>query len=234
MNHERPARPEPRERLRGQRHDSAFVDAHHLDPRTGRVGKRAEHVEHGAHAQFPPYWPGVAHGRMHSRREQESDSRLVDRPGDLLGIEADVDSKRFEHVGRAATARDGAVAVLGDRQARSGRDQRSRRGDIEGRSSVAARAAGVDKPLGGCFPGRDWHCARAHGAGEASDFGRGFALHPQGGQECRGQGRCRVAAQDVKHRRVGLVFGQILSVGGPMQRFLYGRHGIAFRFGRPI
>jgi len=90
------------ESLCRQGHDAVLVDPDHLDGRVRRVRERSEHVEHRPHSQLPPDRSGVPHRRMHAGSEQESDTGLVDGAGGLTGIELDVDSERFQYVGRPA------------------------------------------------------------------------------------------------------------------------------------
>ncbi len=68
----------------------------------------------------------------------------LDAAGDGLRVEVDADAERLEHVGGARQAGGRAVAVLGDRAARAGGDQRRGRRDVEGRPP-AAGAGGVDQ-----------------------------------------------------------------------------------------
>ena len=78
-------------------------------------------------ANMKPMWAS----RMHSA--------TTSGPG------VDIDAQLLEHIGRAATAGDPAVAVLGDVGARARRHEGGGRGDIERLDDRAARAAGVDQ-----------------------------------------------------------------------------------------
>ena len=62
------------------------------------------------------------------------------------GVEVDPRAERLEHVGRARQAGRRAVAVLGDRAARAGGDQRRGGRDVEG-PAAAAGAGGVEQVL---------------------------------------------------------------------------------------
>ena len=86
----------------------------------------------------------VARGAVVGGREHEAEADLVDAAADRVGLEVDAHAERLEHVGRARQPGRGAVAVLGDRAAGAGGDQRGGRGDVEGRAA-AAGAGGVDQ-----------------------------------------------------------------------------------------
>ena len=68
----------------------------------------------------------------------------IDAGADAVGRQVDRHAQCFQHVGAAYRSGHRAVAVFGDRQPCSGRDECGGGGDIERAPQVAARAAGVD------------------------------------------------------------------------------------------
>ena len=77
-------------------------------------------------------------------REHEPEADVLDAARDRAGAQIDPGAERLEHVGRAGQAGGRAVAVLGDRAARAGGDQRGGRRDVE-RPPPAAGAGGVEQ-----------------------------------------------------------------------------------------
>jgi hypothetical protein len=137
-------------------------------------------------------------------REQEGDAEQVDGTGRALGREIDLDAELLEHVRAAGAARDRPVAVLGDRHAARGRDERHRGRDVEGAGVVPAGAARVDERL----PVRaDRSDPAPHRLGESRDLLRRFALHAQRHRERGDLGGRRAAGQDLFHR--GLSVGDL-------------------------
>src|SRR5690242_6628011 len=96
--------------------------------------------------------------------EEEPDARLIDAAADGLRRQVEADAERFEHVRRAALARDRPVSVLGYSDARRGDDERDRCRDVERLENVAARPAGVHERIA---RGGNAERAVAPGAGEA-------------------------------------------------------------------
>ena len=183
-------------------------DADELAGRAGGVCERAEEVEKRAHPEFPADGPGVAHGLVEGRREEEGDADFVECLLHDLGIGLEVQPQGLEAVGAAAAARAGAVAVLGDGRAGAGGDEGDRGGDVERHAAIPARADGVervglerlDAPRGG-----------AHGGGAAADLGDGDALGlEQREKRAHLRGRHR-AGENGGDGVEGFGFGQILA-----------------------
>ena len=70
---------------------------------------------------------GMLHPGMVGGREQEAEAGLVEQRARLVRRDVDLRADRFEHVGRAAARADAAIAVLGDRAARTPRRRRPSR-----------------------------------------------------------------------------------------------------------
>ncbi len=84
-----------------------------------------------------------------------------------------------QHVGGAGLRRQRAIAVLGDRHAGAGDDERGAGRDVERAGGVAAGADHVDRV------GRRFHAQHlgAHGGDRAGDLVDGFAAHAQRHQQ---------------------------------------------------
>ena len=102
--------------------------------------------------------------------------------------------------------------MLGHGKSGSRHDECRGGGDIERAATVTAGPARVDQALGRSIPRSDVHGARPHRPGESGHLAGRLALHAQGNQErSRERGR-GIAPQDLQHRRIGLPFGQVLTV----------------------
>src|SRR5690606_360204 len=110
----------------------------------GWIRQRSKDVEYGANADLAARASRVLHRRMKQRREHEANAHLLQTLSDALGVEVDVDSERFEHVGRATLAAHRAVAVLGDDRPSPGRDERRRGRDVDRIASVTAGPTGIE------------------------------------------------------------------------------------------
>ena len=112
----------------------------------------------------------------------------------------DVDAERGQHVGGAALRGERAVAVLGDRHAAGGHDQRGAGGDVERAGAVAAGADDVDRALRGADA---MHFARITRTA-AAYLVHGLAAHAQRHQQAADLRRGRVARHEHGERRLGL------------------------------
>src|SRR5438105_10525112 len=92
VDDEGPARAEAREHLGDRAHEAGLVDADDLGAGAGRVRQRPEDVEDGASGELPPDRGRMAHGRMMGGREEEPEAELVDREGDSLGRELELEA----------------------------------------------------------------------------------------------------------------------------------------------
>ena len=126
-------------------------DADQLSGRAGRVRQRAEEVEDRANRELAADGNDVAGRLMVGGREHEPEADVLDAPRDGGRRQVDPRAERLEQVGRAGQSGGGAVAVLGDRAAGAGRDQRRRRRDVE-RPSPSTGAGGVEQVA---LPDRD-------------------------------------------------------------------------------
>ena len=194
------------------RHGFGQVRAEHADRHVfgaGRIGQRAEDVEHGAGGQFAPRTNGVAHGRVVVDGVTETDAGLVDAVRHLLGVDVQPDAQRAQHVCAARLARDGAVAMLGDGHAGAGDDESRGGGDVEGAAVVAAGADDIGQRA---VMWRHRDRVGAHGACTAGDLRHRLALHAQRDQEAADLRLRRFAGHDLHHGRVGFVLGQVAPV----------------------
>ncbi len=140
-DHEGPLRAQAPQDLRHLGRDGRVPHPDQTAGRPRRVRERAQQVERRPHADLPARRAGVAHGRVERRREQEREAQLRHRASGRGRVVVDPDAKRVEHVRRARSRGDRAVAVLGHRHPQRGHDQGRRRGDVEGPGAVAAGAA---------------------------------------------------------------------------------------------
>jgi len=122
----------------------------------------------------------MAHGAVIARGKEEGDADGVERLLHDLRLGVDLDAQRLEHIGAAAAAGDGSVAVLGHGDAGAGDDEGRGGGDVEGAAVVTAGAAGVEH---GLADGLDAEAAAAHGAGGAGEFLDRLAFGGHGGEE---------------------------------------------------
>jgi hypothetical protein len=149
--------------------------ADHLPPHAGRIGQGPQQVEDGTGAKLDAGGRDVLRCRMMRRREHEADAGLADAERDLVRRKVDIDSKRGEHVGGAGFRRQRAIAVLGDRHAGAGDDQRGAGRNVERARSVAAGADHVD----GVGRRVDAHHLGAHRGDGAGNLVDGLAAHAQ-------------------------------------------------------
>ena len=133
-------------------------NAEELARHAGWIGERPQQVEDRARAQFHPHRRDVAHGNVMGLGEHEAQVRFAQTAREMGRIEADLDAKRGQHVGRARFGRGGAVAVLGDRHAAACHDHGGERGDVVAAGLVAA---GADRRRWRSRAPRRAACARA-------------------------------------------------------------------------
>ena len=100
--------------------------AYQLMPSVCGIRERPEDIKYRANADFAPRPRRVPHRRMVFGREHETDTRSIDAMRDLLRFKLYCDARRLQHVSRATGGRCSAVAMLGDPQPRSRRNQRRR------------------------------------------------------------------------------------------------------------
>src|SRR5690606_26037145 len=178
------------------RNVSRAGDADELTAHVRRVGQRTHQVEDRPATERFADRHDAAHRWMVLAGEEEADAEVGKR---LLGgvhRPVEVEAEGFERVSRAGLRAGGAVAVLGDRHAAGGNDQRNGGRDIERVVAVPAGAADVDR-VGGRFDGDQPGAHRACGAG---DFGSGLAAVGQFGEET---GDVLVRQGPVEHRAEG-------------------------------
>ena len=152
MHDEGPLRAQVFQDVRKHLRKLRIVDADKLGGGAGGIRQGAQHVEDRPDADFPARSDGVFHGAVQSGREQKADADLLEALLDDFRFYIDVDAQRLQDVGAAATAGDGAVAVLGHGESGRRDDKGGRGGDIEGVHPVAAGPAGVDDDGGRGHP----------------------------------------------------------------------------------
>ena len=203
------ARTELYEDIRDHRHEGGVVDADDLAARPGRVGQGAEHVEDRTRGELAAHRCGVTHRWVVEGREHESEPELVDRAGNRLGGELEIEAELLEHIRGARRRRHGAIAVLGDSGARRCRDERCRGRDVERPAAVAPGAGGVDEVVA-LGVHRD-HVV-AHRLCGAGDLVRRLTLDPQGDEEASDLRLRRTAAHDRSHHLARLGARQVFTV----------------------
>src|SRR5207248_5274625 len=149
---ERPLVSEVLQHADHQRRQRRSADPQHLTPYATGIGERAEDVEDRAHPELAARRARMAHGRMKAGSETEADARRLDAAPHAIRAKRNVDTKGLEHVGTAAAAGGGTVAMLGHWNAGARGDQRRRRRDIEGAGPIPAGATGIDRSV--------WHLER--------------------------------------------------------------------------
>ncbi len=141
--------------------------------------------------------------------EEKCDAYILNTGRGLLGGQREMNPERGQHVGAAAFAGDGAIAVFGHFDAVAGHHEGCRGADIEGAAAVTARAHNVDQH--GFADGRgNLHGAAFHGKCAAGDLVNRLALHAQRSQKRADLGWAGLAQHDLGHGGVGQVDGEIL------------------------
>ncbi len=144
MDHERARERQAGQRLGHDRRDLVAERADHVIGRRGRIHERTQDVEYRAHAERLAHGRDVLHRGVVMRREQEGEAEALQARAGLRFVERDRQAECREHVGAAAAARDGAVAVLHYGQTARGREQRAAGAQVQAARTVAARADDVD------------------------------------------------------------------------------------------
>src|SRR5207249_12021650 len=105
----------------------------------------------------------------------------------------------------AGFRREGTVALLRDRYAAAGNDERAGGRDVERAGAIAAGPDRVDRP------GRSLDRERlgAHDAGRAGDLVDALSSHPERHQKSADLRWGRIAAHDDLEGRLGLAFAQM-------------------------
>ncbi|MCY1185682.1 hypothetical protein D9M73_264850 [compost metagenome] len=114
---------------------------------SGRIRKRAEHVEQGTQPQVATRAGSVLHGRVVALREHEADAQAVDAAGHLGGGQVQVNAGSFQQVGTAALARYRAVAVLGHGATGRSQDERRGGGDVEDVGTITTSTDDIDHAI---------------------------------------------------------------------------------------
>src|SRR5262245_24085845 len=128
---------------------------------------------------------------MKKRSETESQSRVIETTAGASCICFDSYSQGCQHVGAAAPARRGAVAVLDYWHARPRRDESRGGTNVEGLRAVTARAARVEHPVASRF---EPNHVLPQNRGSRGNLDGGLALHAQGNQY-----RCRFRLAPMPH-----------------------------------
>ena len=159
------------------------VDAQQVAGSAGGIDQRADdREEDGLDAERLLREEDLEHQRMEVRRVQEADADLLDEAAALVGLQLDAHAEGFERIGGAGRRRDRTAAVLRDRCAGRGREDRVRRRDIE-RRQAAACPAHVRQRTVDLRP--DLHTVVSHRAGDGSHFVDRRALHDERHEKAR-------------------------------------------------
>ena len=203
-----------------QRRQRRSADPQRLTPYATGIGERAEDVEDRAHPELAARRARMAHGRMKAGSETEADARRLDAAPHAIRAKRNVDTKGLEHVGAAAAAGGGTVAMLGHWNAGARGDQRRRRRDIEGAGPIPASATGIDRSV--------WHLERggmrSHRLHEARHLVDGLAFGSQGDQETGELSRRDLPCHHLVHYVACLVARQRLALEQLFDRVAR-RHG---------
>src|SRR5579885_2211847 len=79
--------------------------------------------------------------------KHKAEANLLHTARHLLGAEVNLDAERLQHIGAAATARSGTIAMLSDRGTSGGSENTRRRREVECACSIAASPTGIHCPL---------------------------------------------------------------------------------------
>ena len=152
----RAAGPEPDQGLGHQVGLPLPRDADQLELGTGGVDQRPEQVEERPERQLPADGRREPQGGVEPRREQEGEAQLGQAAPQGVRLGLDGDPQLGQDLGAARVPRRGAVAVLGDRDAARGDDDRRGGRDVDRVGAVAPRPAGVEQRRGEAdiLPGR--------------------------------------------------------------------------------
>ena len=172
------------------------------------IRQRSQKIEGRAHAEIFSRRASVSHRRMEGGREEERDAGLLQAALDHRRRGADVDAKRLEEIGAAASAGHRPVAVFRDPDA-AGRDDKRRDGrDVERVRAVAAGATRIEDVRE--LP-RQARRPRAHGTRQPDDLGRTLTLHREADEQTRNLRALRAAFHDLFHRRGRFLDREVLS-----------------------
>ena len=179
--------------------------AEELARHAGRVRERPEQVEQRARAELDAHRRDVAHRGVVRLREHEAQPRLGEAALEPRRIETDLHAERGQHVGRAGARGGGAVAVLGDRHAAAGDDDRGERRDVVASPNGRRRCRRCRwRPAGARHPGH----APAHRRDRADDLVERLAAHAQRHQEGAALRRRDLAREQVVEGGAGLLARQ--------------------------
>ena len=163
----------------------------------GGVGQGTERVENGARAELTPGLGGVFHGRMVRGSKEEGDPRGVEDLALARSGDVDGNAEGFDDVGAAATARHGAVAVLGHGDAAPCHDHGRCAGQVQRVRPVTPCSAGIHDDGERMF---DRCHRRPHGLRRGDDGLCGLAAHPKRDRERRHLHRRPRAREDRLER----------------------------------
>ena len=205
----------------GHERSHARVGAADRDGRRRRgIRQRAEEVERGRDAEGRPRGTDVPERGVEHPREAERDAGALVHLEDAVGRHVQTDPEGLQHVGRAAGARRGSVAVLHDTRAGARRHDRRHRGDIDRVGEITAGAHDVEDAVGDRQPDRRLE----HLVGQRLELGARLALGAEGHREAGDLRVGGLAVEDLSHRppdRAGLevaACGQGREDGGPRVR----------------
>ncbi len=174
--------PQGPKNLGDQGKEGCVEDPHDLVGEGCGVDQGAEDVEQGPHAEAFPDLRHVPHHGVEVGGEEEDQPRRVEARRRPLRGGGKGRSQGLGHVGAAAPAGDGTVAVFRHGNSPSCRHEGSRGGDVEGPRAVSPGAAVVHQEPG---PDRNGPGLPQEHPGRSPDLGRGLAPGPEGGQESR-------------------------------------------------
>ena len=212
------------ERVGDEPRDLHTERAHQMQRGLRGIDQGAEDVEHGAHAERGANRGDRPGGRMVVRRKQESEAGGLETGQRGRRIGRNRQPQGFEHVRAAAAARDRAVAVLDDRHAAGGGQERGAGGDVEASGGITAGADDVEgaQARGQLGPVRQ----AAHRLREAPHFIGHQALgRERREQRPRHRGR-QLRVGQVSEQLLGLRLRQVAALEELLQQLTGQRHGL--------
>ena len=212
----------------------AFESTDHLARGPQGIHQGPQQVKHGAHLQGLANGRDGLHGWMPTGRKQKRDPHLMRRRLDLGRICAEANSQRLQHIGGSRLAGSGPVPMLHHRDPSGGGHKGDGRGNVEGGSPVATRAASVDRGAGQRIA-RHAHRLAQQNLGHPSQLISRYPLGLESSQNCARQGRSQPIIQPSLHQLGGLSLGQggsieqLLQQGGPIKGRGGGSHNRSSR-----
>jgi len=153
--------------------------------------------------------------------EEKTDAHLANTGSHLIRWHTQVNAQGLEYIGAAAMRGDGAVAMLGHRNAGCGHHKAGGGRDVETARTIAAGTDDVHQHLtgGGIDAGVDKGGFFTHHLDRTDDLIDGLAFHAQPGDERSNLSSGRLTAHDLLHHPDHFRFAQVLKGDNLGDRF---------------